>query len=122
MNNKINLLRTETKSQITSHIFIFAALVLFSIITTSCATTLNLRVTRPAQVDSFGAESIAVLPFGTDGSRSYSPDSFTARTSSTASVVSKAVFLIETKISMSGAIVLSNLAVIRRALGCIFYH
>ena len=42
---------------------------MFSIIATSCATTLNLRVTRPAQVDSFGAESIAVLPFGTDGSR-----------------------------------------------------
>ena len=69
MNNKINFTRPKNKNQITSHIFIFAALVLFSIIATSCATTLNLRVTRPAQVDSFGAESIAVLPFGTDGSR-----------------------------------------------------
>lgn len=52
-----------------SHIMIGAVLVLLTIFTTSCATTINLRVTRPAQVNSFGAESIAILPFGTEGSR-----------------------------------------------------
>jgi hypothetical protein len=52
-----------------SHIMIVAALILSAIFTTSCATTINLRVTRPAQVNSFGAESIAILPFGTEGSR-----------------------------------------------------
>ena len=52
-----------------SHIMIGAVLVLLTIFTTSCATTVNLRITRPAQVNSFGAESIAILPFGTEGSR-----------------------------------------------------
>ena len=34
---------------------------------TSCATTLNLNITRPAELDLNGATSIAVLPFGTTG-------------------------------------------------------
>lgn len=34
---------------------------------TSCATTLNLNLTRPAELDLNGATSIAVLPFGTTG-------------------------------------------------------
>lgn len=52
-----------------SYIFICSVLILFTIMTTSCATTINLRITRPAQINSFGAESIAILPFGTEGSR-----------------------------------------------------
>ena len=43
---------------------------LFSLIlilfTTSCATTVNVIVTRPAEVNFYGAESIAILPFGTE--------------------------------------------------------
>ena len=34
----------------------------------SCATTVNVTLTRPAEVDFRGAESIAILPFGTEGS------------------------------------------------------
>lgn len=34
---------------------------------TSCATTLHLDITRPAELDLNGASSIAVLPFGTTG-------------------------------------------------------
>ena len=64
MNTKFN-----KKNCKKSHIMIVAALILSAIFTTSCATTINLRVTRPAQVNSFGAESIAILPFGTEGSR-----------------------------------------------------
>lgn len=52
-----------------SRILPVVVLFLLTIFTTSCATTINLRVTRPAQVNSFGAESIAILPFGTEGSR-----------------------------------------------------
>ena len=40
----------------------------FVIFATSCATTVNVIVTRPAEVDFYGAESIAILPFGTEGS------------------------------------------------------
>jgi len=48
-----------------SQILLCLAFVFFA---SSCATTVNLKVTRPAEVDSYGAESIAILPFGTEGS------------------------------------------------------
>lgn len=40
---------------------------LFIMLFTSCATTLNLNITRPAELDLNGATTIAVLPFGTTG-------------------------------------------------------
>ena len=48
--------------------------ILFVMLATSCATTLHLDSTRPAELDLNGASSIAVLPFGTTG---YSNKKFT---------------------------------------------
>lgn len=54
------------KNTITRNIIITVS-ALFIMLFTSCATTLNLNITRPAELDLNGATSIAVLPFGTTG-------------------------------------------------------
>lgn len=58
---------------IKSH-FLITLSVIILFLSTSCATTLHLSLTRPAELDLNGASSIAVLPFGTTGfsNRSFS--------------------------------------------------
>lgn len=42
---------------------LFSILILFTILLSSCATTLNIQVTRPAKLNLKGAKTIGVLPF-----------------------------------------------------------
>ncbi len=51
------------KKKIIPQLLFSLILILFA---TSCATTVNVIVTRPAEVNFYGAESIAILPFGTE--------------------------------------------------------
>jgi len=51
--------------------FYFVLFVLLAGLLSSCATSVGMKVTRPAEVDLEGAKTIAILPFRTDSSNYY---------------------------------------------------
>lgn len=51
-------------------------LFVFMLLLTSCATSVGMKVTRPAEIDLHGATSIAVLPFRTGNDSFYTDDYF----------------------------------------------
>jgi len=51
--------------------FYFVLFILFAGLLTSCATSVGMKVTRPAEVNLEGAKTIAILPFRTDSSNYY---------------------------------------------------
>jgi hypothetical protein len=66
MENKLLEKRMKKNVKIFKNIILTVS-ALFIMFVTGCATTLNLNITRPAELDLNGATSIAVLPFGTTG-------------------------------------------------------